>query len=84
PVRHTINCRIQAQTMTPLSPLPGAISDLFAQVCSTHELTLADRYGLQAALLNPVSDEELRCIDRIFYLVRRGRVQLSPELSIVR
>lgn len=66
-----------------LSPLPGAISDLFIEACTTHELTIADRYGLLAVLLNSVSDDELRCIDRICYLIRRGRIRLTTKLSLI-
>jgi hypothetical protein len=69
--------------MDTLILLPGAMGDLFAQACLSHQLTLADRYGLLAAILTPGSDEELRCVDRILYLIRRGRVQLSPELSVL-
>ncbi len=73
--------------MNRLSPLPGAISDLFIYTCTNHELTIADRYGLLAILLTVDPDEnvgfqeELRCIDRILYLIRRGRVRLSSKLS---
>jgi hypothetical protein len=65
-------------------PLPGALSALFSQACSTKELTLADRYGLMAVLLlSEVDEDDLRCIDRLLYAVRRGRVKVSEKISSV-
>jgi Trp operon repressor len=53
-------------------------SSLFAQVCATNKLTLADRYRIKAALLSGNLDqEELGCVDRLLYGVRRGRIKLS-------
>lgn len=62
--------------------LPTAIPDLFAAASETHALTVADRYGLMAALLDDcLSEEERQAIDRLLRGVLRGRIQLSPELS---
>lgn len=70
--------------MTALCLLPGAISNLFAQATCTGKITLADRYGLLAALLNEsTSQEEQNCIDRLLYSLRKGRVQVVDELSAV-
>lgn len=70
--------------MPALNLLPTAISELFAQAAQTGKLTLADRYGLLAALLDgSASDEEMQAIDRLFRAVRQGRVQLVDELSVV-
>ena len=53
-------------------------SSLFAQVCATNELTLDNRYQIQAALLSGRLDqEELSCVNRLLYAVRRGRIKLS-------
>ncbi len=70
--------------MIMLSLLPTGLSDLFAQVSLTGKLTVADRYGMMAAILNeaPVV-EELRTIDRILCAIRRGRIQLVDELSVL-
>ena len=66
----------------PLELLPSALSDLFAQVMVTGKLTLADRYGLLAALLDEaVSKDDLHNIDRLLRSIRRGRVSVVEELS---
>ncbi|MBC7969673.1 MAG: hypothetical protein H7Z11_06010 [Verrucomicrobia bacterium] len=70
--------------MVVISPLPCAISELFAQVSVSGEMTIADRYGILAVLLNePTSEEELHCIDRLLYALRQGRVRVVNELSTV-
>ncbi|PSB23760.1 hypothetical protein [Stenomitos frigidus] len=70
--------------MVAISPLPCAISELFAQVSVSGQITLADRYGILAVLLNePTIEEELHSIDRILHALRKGRVQIVSELSTV-
>lgn len=70
--------------MTPVTPLPSAISELFAQVSVTGKITLADRYGLMAAMLSEsISEEEIDCIDRLLHALRKGRVQVVDELSTI-
>lgn len=69
-------------TWDPVNPLPNALGHLFSEVCATEELTLADRYGLLAILLmGNVGEDDLRCINRILYSVRRGQIKLSDSLS---
>ena len=64
--------------------LPGAISDLFAQVSHSGRITLADRYGLLAAVLeDALTDEEREAIDRLLYGLYRGRMQIVSEISVV-
>jgi hypothetical protein len=64
--------------------IPSAISELFAQVSQTGRLTLADRYGLMAAMLDEaLGDEELYSINRILYALRTGRIEVVDELSAV-
>ena len=71
-------------TLPPVNLIPGAIADLFAQVSSTGCITLADRYGLMAALLDDsLEEEEQRCIDRLIRALYRGRVKVVDELSAV-
>jgi len=66
-----------------IQPLPSAISELFLQSSLSGKITLADRYGLLAALLNEsISEDEIHCIDRLLYSLRRGRVQIVDELSM--
>lgn len=64
--------------------LPNALPDLFAQVSYSGKITLADRYGLMAALLGEsltVEDREL--IDRLLHAVYRRRVKVVDEISSV-
>ena len=64
--------------------LPSAVSELFAQVTASGRLTIADRYGLMAAVLDESLDDEARySIDRLLRAVCRGRVQIVNELSAV-
>lgn len=71
-------------TLPPVNLIPGAIADLFAQVSSTGCITLADRYGLMAALLDDtLEEEEQRCIDRLIRALYRGRVKVVDEISAI-
>ena len=64
--------------------LPGALSDLFAQVTISGCITKADRYGLLAALLEEELDSEERCvIDRLLRSVCRGRVAIADDVSAI-
>ncbi len=64
--------------------LPGAIAELFAQATYSGQLTQADRYGIAAALLSgDLSEEEQGSINRLLQAVKRQRITLSPELSVV-
>lgn len=65
-----------------LNPIPGAMSDIYAQVTRSKEVTLADRYGMQALLLaDRLEEEDRHCLDRLLYGLRRGRLRLSNKLS---
>jgi hypothetical protein len=61
--------------------LPGAISELFAEASISGKISVADRYGLLAAMLNHegLSDEERDCIDRLLRGCCRGRITLEEE-----
>lgn len=64
--------------------LPNAFAELFAQATITHTLTLADRYGMMAAICDEsTSVEEREALDRLFYAVRQGLVYVVDELSAV-
>lgn len=68
--------------MSSLCLLPYALSELFAQVSTTHTVTQADRFGLLAALLEEhLSDDDRQALDRILYAVRKGHIQMVSELS---
>jgi hypothetical protein len=65
-------------------PIPGAISEIFATTTNSGQITLADRYGLMAAMLDEnISEEERRSIDRLLYGVRKGRVQIVNDISTI-
>jgi len=62
--------------------IPGAIADLFAQVSCSGKITLADRYGLMAAILeDSITEEERESIDRLLRAFRKGRMQIVNEIS---
>lgn len=68
--------------LTPVSLLPNALLDLFAQVSYSGEMTLTDRYGLMAAILNDsLTEEDRELIDRLLRAVYRGRIKLINEFS---
>jgi hypothetical protein len=62
--------------------IPGAISEILASVSDTGTLTIADRYGLMAAILDEALQEEDRnSLNRLLRSVLRGRVKIVNELS---
>ncbi|HEY9623447.1 MAG TPA: hypothetical protein V6C78_24025 [Crinalium sp.] len=62
--------------------LECALAELFAQVSHSGQITLADRYGLLAAVLDEsLSDEERRSVDRLLHAVCKGRVRVVSEIS---
>ncbi len=64
--------------------LPYALADLFAEAVSTGRITVADRYGIMAALLdNTLSEEEYSMVDRLLYGIRRGWLQVVNDISAV-
>ncbi|MEO8892201.1 MAG: hypothetical protein ABI417_11815 [Coleofasciculaceae cyanobacterium] len=64
--------------------LPGAVADLFAVASNSGTLTLADRYGLMAALMeDSLTDEERSAIDRLLRSFYRGRVKVIDEISVL-
>jgi uncharacterized protein YndB with AHSA1/START domain len=70
--------------MPPVNLLPNALSELFFQTSTTGKITLADRYGLMAAILTEsASEEEMRSLDRLLHALCRGWVQMVDELSAV-
>ncbi|MDX2214032.1 MAG: hypothetical protein SFY66_12160 [Oculatellaceae cyanobacterium bins.114] len=62
--------------------LQSALAELFAQVSLSGQVTVADQYGLLAALLDEsLSPDELGAIDRILHAVSRNRVRIVSDLS---
>jgi hypothetical protein len=64
-----------------LALLPGAISEILVSAYQTGKLTLGDRYGLLAAVLDEgLSEEEVRAVNRILHSVSRGRVEMTQDI----
>lgn len=69
-------------TTPPLCLLPDALTDMTAQVADAKRLSLADRYGLLAAVMtDTLTEEERAAVDRLLRAVRRGWMQVTGELS---
>ncbi len=63
---------------TDVQLLPGAIGEILVSSVQTGRLTLCDRYGLMAALLDEsLEEDELRAINRIVRAVARGKIAIS-------
>lgn len=70
--------------LSQICPIQCALAELFAQASNSGRITLADRYGLLAALLqDSLNEEEMSAIDRLLYGVRRGWVKIADEISTV-
>lgn len=70
--------------MLQIKLLPTALSELFVSASISGYLTLADRYGLMAALLEEsLLEEERTIIDRLLYGVSRGRIAVIDDISVV-
>ncbi|HEY9829792.1 MAG TPA: hypothetical protein V6D26_04380 [Stenomitos sp.] len=70
--------------LIPVRLIPGAISDLFAQVTISGKITLADRYGLMAAVLeDSMTEDERSAIDRLLRALCRGRIKVVNEISSI-
>ncbi|NEQ75458.1 MAG: hypothetical protein F6K24_43455 [Okeania sp. SIO2D1] len=68
----------------PVHLLPCALGDLFAQANENGYITLADRYGLMAAIFDESLQEyEKRSIDRLIRSICRGRIKVVDEISAV-
>lgn len=62
--------------------LPGAITEIAVSASETGGLTLADRYGLMAAILEEsLNEDDKRSVDRLLRAVLKGRTKMIDELS---
>jgi len=67
---------------TPICLLQSALGELFARVNRSGYITKADRFGLQAAIMDEsLEEEEMRCINRLLRSLRRGRLKIVDEIS---
>jgi hypothetical protein len=82
--RDDINIELRERLMFLVQLIPGAISEMLASVTDTGCLTLADRYGLMAAVLDESLDDEYKLsINRLLRSVLKGRVKIVNELSAI-
>lgn len=82
--RDDISIEFRELLMLLVQLIPGAISEMLASVTDTGCLTLADRYGLMAAVLDDSLDDEYRhSINRLLRSVIKGRVKIVNELSAI-
>lgn len=66
----------------PIKLLPGAVYEILASATETGVITLADRYGLMAAVLDEsLDEEEVRAINRLLRFIIKGRVKVVEEIS---
>lgn len=62
--------------------IPGAISEMLASTSETGRLTLTDRYGLMAAIMDDsLNEEERRSVNRLVRAVLRGRVNVEKGMT---
>lgn len=60
----------------------GTLSDLFARVSTSGQMTVHDRRGLKMVLLSDAIDEEVRLsVDRLLQGIRRGCIKLADEVG---
>jgi len=66
----------------PVHLLPSALGELFANANATGCITLADRYGLMAAIFDEsLPEDEKRSIDRLLRSICKGRIKVIDEIS---
>ena len=57
--------------------IPSVLSELFANVADTGELTQADRYGLMSAILgDSLTEDEEQAANRLLRAVKKGQVKI--------
>lgn len=68
--------------MSYIEVLPGAVGEIIASSADSGVLTLADRYGIMAAILNEfLEKEEEESLNRLLRRVVRGRIQIVDQIS---
>lgn len=66
----------------PVCLIESGLSELFADIQETGQLTLADRYGLLAAVFDEnLTEEELRSLCRIYRAIAKKQVQIVDQIS---
>jgi hypothetical protein len=68
----------------PIQLLQFALGELFAQANDRGYVTLADRYGLMAAILDDsLTEEERSAVNRLLRSICRGKIKVINEISTV-
>ncbi|ABG52610.1 hypothetical protein Tery_3521 [Trichodesmium erythraeum IMS101] len=68
----------------PIHLLPFALGDLFANANSTGYITLADRYGLMAAIFDDsLAEDEKLSVNRLLRSICKGRIKVIDEISVI-
>ncbi len=68
--------------MPEIKLLPGAVGEIIATSADTGFLSLADRYGLMAAILDEcLEQEEQEAINRLLRFVVKGRIKVTNDIS---
>jgi hypothetical protein len=68
--------------MPQIELIPGAISEMLVSTSKTKVLTVADRYGLKAALMSEfIGEEESYALNRMLRYIVNGRIQVANQLS---
>lgn len=66
----------------PATLIPGAISEILVSARNTGAITLADRYGLMAAILDEsLPEDDARSINRLLRAIVRGRIKVATDIS---
>ncbi|HIK31595.1 MAG TPA: hypothetical protein IGS17_08925 [Oscillatoriales cyanobacterium M59_W2019_021] len=66
----------------PVTLIPGAISEILVSARNTGAITLADRYGLMAAILDEsLPEDDARSINRLLRAIMRGKIKVADDLS---
>lgn len=68
----------------PVCLIESALSELLVEIQETGQLTLADRYGLLAAIFDEnLTEEELRSLCRIYRAIAKKQVLVVDKISKV-
>ncbi|TAF54568.1 MAG: hypothetical protein EAZ60_16265 [Oscillatoriales cyanobacterium] len=68
---------------TPVNLIPSALGELFAEVNQRGYITLADRYGLLAAIFDEtLTEDDKRSIDRLLRSVCRVQQPLITLINL--
>ncbi|MDY6940468.1 MAG: hypothetical protein SWY16_22775 [Cyanobacteriota bacterium] len=64
--------------------LPGAVSEILVSARMTGAITVADRYGLMAAILEEsLHEDDERSINRLLRAILRGKIKLADDISSI-